>query len=96
MEGIQLPEKYLGKYEVDKDGFIKLSDISRGLLGRQTQYISRLIDGTDPEYPNLGESLKLSNVFKEGKGTGNYYDYKIHKDDVEELVKRIKEYYKEY
>ena len=95
MEGIQLSEKYLGKYEVDKDGFVKLSDIARGLLGRQTQYISRLIDGTDPEYPNLGESFKFSNVFREGKGTGNYYDYKIHKDDVQELVKRIKEYYKE-
>ena len=80
---------------MDEEGFVKLGDIARGELKRQTQYISRFIDNTDPEYPNLGESLKFKNVFREEKGTGNYYDYKIHKDNIEEFVRRVKEYYGE-
>ncbi len=94
MEKFNQPEKYLGKYEVDNEGFVSLGDISRGLIGRQCQYVSRLIDGLDSEYPNLGDSLRFKNVFRDGKGTGNYHDYKIHKDDIEEFVKRAKEYYK--
>src|SRR3989338_5286644 len=91
------PEKYLCKYEIDNEGFVKLGDVTRGLLGRQTQYISRFIDNTDSEYPNFVNSLKFKNVFKEGqeKGSGNYYDYKIHKDSIEEFVKRVKNYYGE-
>lgn len=95
MENLNQSEKYLGKYEIDNEGFVKLGDISRALFGRQTQYVSRLIDGTDSEYPNLGESLRFKNVFKDGKGTGNYHDYKIHKDDIDEFVRKVKEYYGE-
>ncbi len=96
MEDINQPEKYLGKYEIDSKGFVKLGDIAHGLLGRQAQYVSRLIDGLDPDYPNIGQSLRFKDVFGEdGKGTGDYHDYKIHKDSVEEFVKRAKEYYGE-
>lgn len=95
MEKINPSEKYFGKYEIDNDGFVRLGDIARGLLRRQTQYVSRFIDNTDSEYPNLGESLRLKNVFREGKGTGNYHDYMIHKDDIDTFVKRVKEYYEE-
>ncbi len=81
----------------DMEGFVKMSDIARKLLGgRQTQYISRFVDGLDADYENLGEGLKLKNVFdKEGKGTGSYHDYMLHKDDVDEFVKRVKSYYGE-
>lgn len=75
----------------------KVGDISKRLLGgRQTQYISRFIDKLDPEYDFLGEDLHFKNVFsKEGKGTGSYHDYMVHKDDIDELVKRVKDYYGE-
>ena len=81
----------------DAEGFVKISDIARKFLGgRQTQYISRFIDGLDADYENFGEGLNLKNVFdKEGKGTGSYYDYMLHKDDVNEFVKRVKNYYGE-
>lgn len=94
MEELNKSERYLGKYEIDEEGFVNLGDIARGLIGRQSQYISRFIDKLDPQYPNLGDSLRLKNVFKEDKGTGSYHDYKIHKDDIEEFVKRVKDYYK--
>lgn len=83
------------KYKADEEGFVELGDIAHGELNRQTQYVSRLIDKLDSEYPNLGESLRFKNVFREGKGTGDYHSYMIHKDDIEEFVKRAKEYYKE-
>ena len=87
-------EKYLGKYEIDKEGFVHLGDIARGLLGGQAQYISRFLDGCDPDHsPNLSDSLRVKDVFRDGKPTGNYHDYKIHKDDVEEFVRRVKEFY---
>lgn len=95
MEGFSTSEKYLGKYEIDKDGFVKLGDIARGEIGRQAQYVSRLIDGLLEEYPNLGEGLRFSNVYRNEKATGDYHNYKIHKDSIEEFVKRAKEYYQD-
>lgn len=88
------PEKYLGKYEVDSEGYVYLGDIARGLLGMQAQYASRYLDGALPElgYPNFGESLKLKDVFKNGKPSGNYHDYKIHKDDIETFIQRVKKH----
>lgn len=81
----------------DAEGFVKIGDLSRRLLGgRQTQYISRLIDRLDSEYEFLGEGLNFKNVFdKNGTGTGSYHDYMLHKDDIEEFVKRVKDYYGE-
>lgn len=81
----------------DEEGFVKLADIAYRLLGgRDTEYIGRLIDRLDTEYEFLGENLHFKNVFSdEGEGTGSYHDYMIHKDDTEELVKRIKDYYGE-
>ena len=94
LESSNKQEKYLGKYEIDNEGFVYLGDIARGLLGMQCQYASRYLDGAFPalEYPNFGESLKLKNVFRDSKPTGSYHDYKIHKDDIETFVKRVKEY----
>ena len=65
MEEFPKQERYLGKYEIDNEGFVRFGDIARGLLGRQAQYVSRLIDGTDPEYPNLGESIRFKNFFRD-------------------------------
>lgn len=95
MEKFNQQEKYLGKYEIDSEGYVCFADIARELLGKQTQYASRLIDGLFPDdYPNLGEGLRFKNVFREGRGTGNYFDYMIYKDDIDEFTKRAKDYYK--
>lgn len=96
MENVSFSEKYLGKYDIDKEGFVLLGDIALGIIGRQVQYVSRFIEGIDSEYPNLGQSLRLKNVFGvNGKVTGNNYEYRIYKDDIKDFVKAVKEFYGE-
>lgn len=94
MEKFTPPEKYLGKFEIDSEGFVLLGDIARGLLGRQAQYISSFADGLDGDTPNLSEGLNFKNMLntRTGEATGNFHEYRIHKDDIEEFVKRVTEY----
>ncbi len=73
------------KYQADENGFIEFGDVSRGELGKQTQYGSRYVNGFQGEYPNLGEGLRF-----EGDAD-NYHSLKIHKDDIKEFVRRFKE-----
>ena len=67
--------------------YVKFGDIvAHGHLDGQTQYISRYIDGKIDGWPNLGEGLRF-------KGDpGNYHDVTIHKDDVDEFVRRVREH----
>lgn len=82
MEKIPNKEKLLGKYEVDSDGYVDFGDVGRGELGLQSQYSSRYISGLDR--PKLAEGLKV-------KGNPDDYHFlKIHKDDVDEFVRRVK------
>ncbi len=96
MEGLNKKEKLFGKYNIDSNGFVNLGDIARGEIKRQAQYISRFVDGLDSEYPNLSDGLVFCNIKNErtGESTGNYHEYRIHKDSVDEFVKRVTEYYK--
>ncbi len=73
------------KYNSDENGFVDFGEISRGELQKQSQYGSRYVDGFRGEYPNLGEGLRF-----EG-GLDDYHSLKIHKDDIEEFVRRFKE-----
>jgi len=66
--------------------YVDFGDISRGRLGLQCQYSSRYITGNIEGYPNLGEGLRFIGNDR------NYHSYKIHKDDVEEFVRRHKKY----
>ena len=88
-EKTNLKEKYLSK--VDSDGYLRLGDIDRGdFEGRQVKNISSLLDGeegTSPEY-NLGEGIRY-----QGK-SGNYSDMKIHIDDLNEFIDKVKLHYK--
>ena len=71
-----------------EDNYVDFGDISRGKLGLQCQHGSRYIHGEIEGYPNLGYGLCF-------KGNNhNYHSFKIHKDDVDEFVKRHKEYVK--
>lgn len=70
----------------EREGFVSFNDIARNSLNQQSQYASRYIDGTKEGYPNLGEGLRF-----DGRAD-DYHDVCIHKDDVEEFVRRVKEY----
>ena len=76
-------------FETDKDGFVKLGDISRRFFGgKQSQYLSWYVDGFFgiDDYPKLGDGLRV-------KGdSDNYHTMMIHKDDINEFVKRYKDY----
>ena len=79
------------KYKIlaDENGFISISAFSNKELQRQAKNIASLLDGEEgmsPEY-NLGEGLRYS-----GK-SGNYSDMKIHIDDLEEFIARVKKHY---
>lgn len=72
------------KYKSDERGFVSFGDISRGELNKQSQYGSRYVNGFQGEYPNLGEGLRF-----EGD-PDDYHSLKIHKDDIEEFVRRFR------
>ena len=82
------PEKKTPKFETDNNGFVVFGNVAREVLNQQAQYASRYINGSKGEYPNLGEGLRF-----EGDPE-DYHDVKIHNEDVEEFVKRVKEYKK--
>lgn len=73
-------------FEADENGFVDFGEVSRRLLGKQSQYGSRYIDGAFDEYPKLGEGLRING------NSDDYHNIKIHKDDIDEFVKRYKEY----
>ena len=72
--------------EVDSDGFVSLGDVSRGLLKMQGQYGARYADDLDSDYPNFGKDLRIKG------NAGNYHDMKIHADDIEEFVSKVRNY----
>lgn len=63
--------------------FVSFGDVSRGQLDMQCQYGSRYIEGKIPGYPNLGVGLRFRG------DPGDYHSVQIHKDDVDEFVKRV-------
>ena len=88
MESIKQPFEQKPTFEADKDGFVNFGDVSRRLLGKQAQYGSRYVDGFFgvDDYPKLGEGLRV-------KGdSDNYHSMKIHKDDIDEFVRRYNDY----
>ena len=81
----EIKEQYLLK--VDSDGFLRLAEISRNEFGgRQIKNIASLLDGS--EGVNLGEGLRYNG------NSGNYSDMKIHIDDLESFIEKVKEFYK--
>jgi len=71
--------------------YVSFGDIARIRLGQQCQYASRYIDGEIEGYPNLGEGLRFTGFDHLGR-INNYHAMEIHKDDVEEFVRRHTEY----
>jgi hypothetical protein len=71
-------------FEADEDGFVDFGEVSRQLLGKQSQYGARYLFGAFGEYPNLGENLRIKGRLD------NYHFIRIHKDDVAEFIRRYK------
>lgn len=73
------------------DEYVDFGDVSRQQLGEQCQYGSRYITGVINGWPNLGEGLRFTGFDSNGH-VNNYHAMKIHRDDVEEFVRRVKAY----
>ena len=65
--------------------YINFGDVARKRLGEQCQYASRYVQGKLKYYPNVGKGLRFKNL-----DSGNYHEIEIHKDDIEEFVRRYK------
>ncbi len=80
------PQEHLeNEFEPDAEGYVNIRVASRK-IGMQNQYASYFLDGMGGR-PNFGKGLR----WKEPK-FGSYHEIRIHKDDVEEFVRRVKEY----
>lgn len=83
------------KYETDEDGYVNFGDVSRNELGMQCQYGARYLanrnEGVFSEAHELGRGLRFKNL-----DVGNYHGIMVHIDDIPELVRRYKEWKKEY
>lgn len=73
-------------FEHDKKGFVRFGEVAHDLLGQQTQYAVRYVDGFRGESPNCGEGLRF-----EGD-PANYHELRIHLCDIPLFVARVLEY----
>lgn len=80
VDGRILPKEPEDYQPADLDQYVSFGDIARGRCGVQCQYASRLIGklGTGLRWWSMGSS---------------YHDILIHRDDVDECVRRWRHYY---
>ena len=88
-EQISLKNKYLSR--VDNEGYVSVSAFATTEIKRQTKSVAGLIDGEEGSEPDyfLGECLRYKG------SSGNYSNMKIHVDDLEEFINRVKKHYGE-
>lgn len=72
------------KYEMDGD-YVNISNVS-SLLEMQNQYLSNYLDLT-PKYLKFSDGIRTHRETK-----GNYHSIMIHKEDVEEFIRRVREH----
>ena len=72
--------------EYDTDRFVEFGDMAVSVLQRQCQYVSRYTTDTDEQRPNLSKDLRIQG------SADDYHEMKIHKDDIPEFLKRIREF----
>ena len=86
-----LQQKPTGAAELGQ--FVSLGDVARGELRMQCQYASRYVDGSLPEeYPDVASGAEFGKPLRLFGDPGNYHSYMIHQDDVDEFVRRVKQY----
>lgn len=84
---LSIRERYLSK--TDKEGFVYVGDFSAQELGRQSKSIAAFLDGDEGSSPeiNLGKDIRFKG------GSGNYSDMKVHIDDLETFITRVRGFY---
>lgn len=76
-------QKTLDELVPDSEGFVKIGDVTHGLMNQQSQYISEYMDGRS-------ESPLLVNGLRVDATSFSYHEYRIHRDDVHEFVARVR------
>jgi len=71
-------------FEVDAEGYVPLGDVARGLLGMQCQYASHYVNGLG-DLPRLADEFRFKNL-----DGASYHEIRIHQDDVEAFVQRMR------
>ncbi|MEK7195368.1 MAG: hypothetical protein AAB655_01595 [Patescibacteria group bacterium] len=84
-----LRERYLDR--ADEEGYVYIREFAGPELNAQTKTLAGLADGEEGtnEDLNLGEGLRFLG------SSGNYPDMKIHIDDLENFVERVRNHLKE-
>ncbi|MCI0542630.1 hypothetical protein L0Y69_02690 [bacterium] len=88
-DNVGFREKYLSK--ADAEGYVRVGDFAVQELGKQSKSVAAFLDGDEgqaPEY-NLGNGLRFLG------SSGNYSGMKLHVDDIEEFIQRVRKYYGE-
>jgi archaellum component FlaC len=83
-----LKNKYAS--QADEDGYIFTATFATQELRRQNKSIASFLDNDEGtgDY-DLGKDIRFKG------SSGNYSEMKIHIDDLDEFVKRVKEHYGE-
>lgn len=68
----------------DKDGFVNIDDVTHGIFKQQSQYITRYMDGSNPNIPVLVDGLRVD------VDSSTHHEYRIHVEDVVEFVARVR------
>ena len=76
-------EETLDEMKVDSNGMVRLGDVTRNLLGEQVQYISQHLSG-QAGVVQLGDGLNVD------VSSSSYHEFRIHHDDVQEFVARLR------
>lgn len=77
-------EKTFSELPRDENGFVRIGDITHGLLNQQSQYIAEYMEGVREGTPVLTNGLR-TNI-----ESSSHHSYTIHIDDVKEFVARVK------
>lgn len=75
----------IGEASPGQDPYVEFGEVAHKRLQEQTQYASRYLEGRHG-YPNLGKGLRWEGDLDD------YHFIRIHKDDVDEFVRRVEEY----
>lgn len=67
----------------DENGFVRIGDVTHGLLHQQSQYISRYMDGSKSS-PVLVDGLRVD------VSSSTHHEYRIHLDDAIEFTARVR------
>ncbi len=84
---LSVKEKLISK--ADKEGFVSIGDFATQELKRQSKSVAAFLDGDEGTLQeiNFGEGIRFKG------SSGNYSDMKVHIDDLEEFIKRVRDYY---